>query len=74
MKNGIFFVRRSFQSRTQSPLAFLSADGRPSADQKARGHWVRDYVPSVVDRAEKRVRMYIDQRLKTQAQARAHSK
>ena len=32
------------QSRTQSPLAFWSADGRrPSADQKARGLWVRDW-------------------------------
>ena len=26
----------------ESPLAFWSADGRPSADQKARGLWVRD--------------------------------
>ena len=31
-------------------------------------HW------GLSDRAEKRLRMYIDQRLKTQAQARAHSK
>ena len=34
--------RPSCQSRTQSPLAFWSAGGRPPADQKASGLWVRD--------------------------------
>ena len=32
------------QSRTQSPLAFWSAGGRPPADQKASGLWVRDWI------------------------------